>query len=158
MTADTETTAAKQTRASRHGFEKGVSGNPAGRPPGSRNKVSLAIESLLEGQAEALTQVAIGKALEGDTVALRLCLDRLCPPRRDRPVSFPLPALTEAADARDTFAAVVRAVAEGELTPSEAVTLAGLIEQFARVDNATEVERRARDRKARGLGVFDLEL
>ena len=151
-------TGQKQAKAGRGGFAKGVSGNPAGRPPGARNRVSLAIEALLEGEAERLTRKAIERALEGDGQALRLCLDRLAPPRRDRPTPFDLPALTEAADARDAFAAVVRAVAEGELTPSEAVTLAGLIEQFARVDDATEVERRARDRKARGLGVFDLEL
>ena len=50
-----------------------------GRPKGSRNKATIAIESLLEGQAEALTQTAISKALDGDSIALRLCLDRIAP-------------------------------------------------------------------------------
>ena len=158
MSGAVDKTGQEQPKAGRRGFAKGVSGNPAGRPPGARNRVSLAIEALLEGEAERLTRKAIERALEGDGQALRICMDRIAPPRRDRPTPFALPALKEAADARDAFAAVVHAVAEGELTPSEAVTLAGLIEQFARVDNATEVERRARDRKARGLGVFDLEL
>lgn len=158
MSAAADKTAPQQARDARSGFAPGVSGNPAGRPPGARNRVSLAIEALLEGEAERLTRKAIERALEGDGQALRICMDRIAPPRRDRPTPFALPALKEAADARDAFAAVVRAVAEGELTPSEAVTLAGLIEQFARVDDATEIERRARDRKARGLGVFDLEL
>ena len=49
----------------------------AGRPKGSRNKATIAIESLLEGQAEALTQTAISKALDGDSIALRLCMDRI---------------------------------------------------------------------------------
>ena len=52
----------------------------AGRPKGSRNKATIAIESLLEGQAEALTQTAIAKALEGDSITLRLCMDRIAPP------------------------------------------------------------------------------
>ena len=42
-----------------------------GRPRNSRNKATLWIESLLEGQAEALTQTAVKQALEGDGVAIR---------------------------------------------------------------------------------------
>ena len=55
-----------------------------------RNKKTLAIESLLEGQAEALTQTAISKTLEGDGLALRLCLERIAPAPKDKSVSFPL--------------------------------------------------------------------
>ena len=62
----------------------------AGRPKGSRNKATIAIDSLLEGQAEALTQTAISKALDGDSIALRLCMDRIAPPMKDKPVVFPL--------------------------------------------------------------------
>jgi hypothetical protein len=69
-------------------FRKGQSGNPSGRPRGARNKTTLAVEALLDGEAEALTRKAIERALEGDTTALRLCLDRLLPPRKGRPVSF----------------------------------------------------------------------
>ncbi len=110
----------------------------------------LPIEALLDGEAEALTRKAIEKALAGDSLALRLCLDRIAPPRRDRPTPFDLPALREAADAREAFAAVVRAVAEGELTLSEAATLAGLIEQFADVDRETWTARNNRERKSKG--------
>ena len=60
----------------------------AGRPKGSRNKATIAIESLLEGQAEALTQTDISKALDGDSIALRLCMDRIAPPMKDKPVSL----------------------------------------------------------------------
>ena len=145
----TEETAAKQRKTAGGGFAPGVSGNPAGRPRGSRNKTTIAVEALLEGQAEALTQKAIERALAGDATALRICMDRIAPPRRDRPTPFALPRLKEAADARDAFAAVVRAVAEGELTPSEAVTLAGLIEQFADVDKDTWNARYQRERKGK---------
>ena len=64
-----------------------VSGN-TGRPKGSLNRATIAIESLLQGQAEALTQTAVAKAFEGDSVALRLCMDRIAPAPKDQPVSF----------------------------------------------------------------------
>ena len=61
----------------------------SGKPKGSRNKATIAIESLLEGQAEALTQTAISKALDGDSMALRLCMDII---RDEHAVSPPLTA------------------------------------------------------------------
>ncbi|WP_346658170.1 DUF5681 domain-containing protein [Bradyrhizobium sp. 138] len=64
-------------------FQPGQSGNPRGRPRGSRNRTTLAVEALLEGEAEALTRKAIELATGGDIQALRICLDRLCPPRRE---------------------------------------------------------------------------
>ena len=70
-------TTAKTAKKERQGFQPGKSGNPKGRPHGSRNKATLAVEALLDGQAEALTQVAIQSALEGDLLALRLCLQNL---------------------------------------------------------------------------------
>ena len=59
------------------------SGN-TGRPKGSRNKATIAIESLMQGQAEVLTQTTVTKALEGDSVALRLCMDRIAHEQRIR--------------------------------------------------------------------------
>src|SRR5215469_6310208 len=67
-------------------FQKGQSGNPKGRPPGVRNKATEAAEMLLDGEAEALTRRAVERALEGDATALRLCLERIIPPRRGRAV------------------------------------------------------------------------
>ena len=66
-------------------FQKGQSGNPKGRPVGSRNRVSLACDKLLEGEAEAITRKAIELAKAGDGPALRLCLDRIAPARRTAP-------------------------------------------------------------------------
>ena len=101
-------------------FEPGQSGNPAGRPKGSRNKATLAVEALLDGEAEAITRKAIELAKQGDLVAIRLCLDRIAPPRKDRPIPFALPALDRVGDASASLAAIVAAVASGELTPGEA--------------------------------------
>ena len=60
-------------------------GNPS-RPKGSRHKTKLGIQALLDGERETLTRKAIDMALAGDTTALRLCLERLAPPRKDAPV------------------------------------------------------------------------
>ncbi len=67
---------------------KFTSGN-TGRPKGARNKKTLAIESLLRDQAEALIQKAILKALEGDGLALRLYMEHIAPAPRDKSVLFP---------------------------------------------------------------------
>src|SRR5262245_2183572 len=72
-------------------FQSGQSGNPAGKPKGTRNRTTLAVEALLDGEAETLTRKAIELAKAGDLAALRVCLDRIAPPRKDRPVLFELP-------------------------------------------------------------------
>ncbi len=97
-----------------------------GRSEGSRNKASLAVDALLDGEAEALTRKAIDLALDGDTVALRLCLERLCPPRRDRSVRIKMARMETPQDVLGAIATVVGAVARGAITPSEGQALASL--------------------------------
>ena len=116
----------------------------AGRPKGARNRKTVAIEALLEGQAEALTQVAIEKALEGDSVALRLCMDRIAPPPKDNPVCFALKAMQGALGASEAAASVLTAVSEGELTPIEAARVMGLIDSYRRTLELTDIEQRLR--------------
>jgi len=114
----------------------------SGKPRGSRNKATLAIESLLQGQAEALTQTAVTKALDGDIVALRLCLERIAPAPKDQPVSFSLPKMHNAMDASEAAGSVLTAVSEGELTPIEATRVMGLIDSYRRTLELTEIEQR----------------
>jgi len=121
-------------------FQKGVSGNPAVRPRGARNSATLAAETLLCGEAEALTRKAIEMALSGDTVALRLCIERICPVRRDRPVSFELPAVTCARDAADIGAAVLAAVSNGDINLSEAAEIGKLIDSYVKAYQTAELE------------------
>ncbi|MGH1572670.1 DUF5681 domain-containing protein [Methylobacterium sp. P31] len=123
-------------------FQPGQSGNPAGRAKGTRTRATLAMEALLDGEAEALTRKAIEMALDGDGPALRLCLDRLCPPRRDRHVPFALPPIACAADAVKASAALVAAVAAGELTPSEVAELGKPVETVLRGIELTDVQDR----------------
>jgi hypothetical protein len=116
-------------------------GNP-GKPKGARHKATLAVDALLDGEADAITRKAIEMAKEGDTVALRLCLDRIAPVRKDRPVTFALPAIEATADVVKASAALLQAVASGELTPSEAAELGKLVEAHVRAIEATEIEER----------------
>ena len=102
----------------------------------------MAAEALLDGEVDALTRKAIELAAAGDTTALRLCMERILPARKDRPVSFQMPAIETAADAGKASSALLQAVADGDLTPSEASELGKLIESYVRALEATEFEAR----------------
>ena len=114
----------------------------AGRPGGARNRTTMAVLELLEGQAQALTQRAVELALAGDTAALRLCLERVAPPRKDSPVQFALPQMTCARDAAEAAGAVLQAVSEGDLTPTEGAQVMGLVDSYRRTLETSELEAR----------------
>ena len=118
-----------------------AAGNP-GRPKGARHKITRAVEALLEGEAEALTRKAVEAALDGDMTALRLCLDRLAPARRDAPVRFDLGHLDGPTAALEATARAIEAMAEGELTPTEAAAVVGLLEAYRKAFETVEIERR----------------
>lgn len=125
-------------------FEPGKSGNPNGRPKGARNKTTLAVEALLADSVEALTDKLIDKALAGDMIAMRLCFERILPRKRDRTVAFNLPKIETAADARAASSAVLEECAAGDLSPSEAAVVMGLIAKFANIVEATDIEASVR--------------
>ena len=118
-------------------------GNP-GKRPGTRHRATQAALALIDGEGEALTRKAIEMALSGDTVALRLCLERLAPPRKDAPVRFELPPMEAATNAAAAMGAILASVASGDLTPSEASSLAGLVDTYRKALEATELEARLR--------------
>ncbi len=140
MTKQTDRNSGSKTEA-RNPDGTFAPGNP-GKPKGSRHRATQAIEAMLEGQQEALTQAAIDKALDGDVTALRLCLDRIAPPRKDAPVSFDLPEIETMEDAASAARAILRAVADGDVTPLEAAAVMAVVEQFRRTLETTEIERR----------------
>lgn len=123
-------------------FQKGRSGNPAGKPKGTRHRATLAAETLLDGEAEALTRKAVELALAGDVIALRLCLDRILSPRRERPVTFTLPALRSAVDSAAAMAAILAAVGDGHIGLAEASEAAKLVDAFVRASGVTETAAR----------------
>lgn len=81
-------------------------------------------------------------ALEGDTTALRLCIERIAPTRKDAPVRFDLPAMQSAQDAAQGAQAVLKAVSEGELTPTEGTQVMALVDSYRRTLETTEFEKR----------------
>jgi hypothetical protein len=125
-------------------FRPGQSGNPSGRPRGSRNATTLALESLLDGQAKALTQKAVDLALSGDLIALRICLDRILPIRKNRPIEFVMPAIESIADAPRAISSITAAVARGEITVTDAADVSRLVETYVRAIEASDLDKRLR--------------
>jgi hypothetical protein len=118
-----ETTTVKQ----HWGFQKGQSGNPAGRPIGARHKVTLMAEKLMADDAGKIVNAVIAAAINGDMMAAKIILDRIAPVRRS--TSFHLPAIESRADEPPARMAILEAVANGLLTPSEATNMFDLIER-----------------------------
>ena len=125
-------------------FVKGQSGNPAGRPPGIKNRSTLFAEALFEGEGEMIIRTAIKQAIEGDSTALRLCLDRLAPRLTARacPVSFEIPRLESAADALAALSRIAVAVGAGTLAPDEADELSKPINRWIDALKAVDFEER----------------
>ena len=131
-------------------FQKGRSGNPGGRRPGCRNRATQTAEVLLEGEAEALTRKAIELALEGDTTALRLCLERVVPQRKSRTVAFDPPRLDRIADLAGAIGSIFREVACGKLRLDEGAALVGMLESKRRAMETIDLEKRLRTLEAQG--------
>jgi hypothetical protein len=120
-------------------YEKGRSGNPAGRQTGSRNRATLAAAAFLAGESEALTRRAVELALVGDPTAMRLCLERILPPCREPTVKFALPPIESAPTGKArglkvhdiaAMKAVTSALVSGAITPGEAETIAAVVGTF----------------------------
>ena len=123
-------------------FVPGTSGNPAGRPVGARNRSTLVAQALLEGEAEQLTRTVIDKALEGDGVALRLCLERLIAPKRDQALTVPIADLTKAENALTAMGEVIDAVKIGNLTPLEGQQMFELLDKWLKTVEVVEFAQR----------------
>lgn len=147
-----ENVAPDNSTKKQRGFTKGRSGNPKGKPKGAKNLVTRAAEALLDGEADKLTRKAIEMALAGDGFALRLCLERIIPPRKDRPVSFKMPAIDSAADAALLMGSLLQAVAEGRITPFEASELTKLVDSYCRTLETAEYEKRLAALEAMPVG------
>jgi hypothetical protein len=109
-------------------FAPGQSGNPAGKKPGTRNRATLLADVLRDGEGEAAARLIIDKALAGNSVALRFLLDRLIPRRRDRAIELDLPEAAGTSDVLAASNATIAAMACGEITPGEALTVTRVLD------------------------------
>jgi hypothetical protein len=133
-----KTLATRVNRPRGRPFKKGN----LGRPLGSRNRQTLALEAILEGEAELILNKVVGMALKGNWNALKLCVDRILPVRHDRSISFDIPPLNSASDGASALAAVVAAIASGNMTANEGLSVAQVIGIACRGLEARDVEKR----------------
>jgi hypothetical protein len=103
-----------------------------GRLPGRRNKAT-AMQQMFEEHGEALTTKCVMEALKGNMVAMRLCMERAAPPRRERLVRFKMPPFKTLAEVSVAMGAVISGVAGGKLTPSEGQAFAEMLEGQRRI-------------------------
>ena len=123
-------------------WQPGRSGNPAGRPTGSRNSASLAIDALLADDGEKIARKAVEMALAGDQVAMRLVMERVAPVRRGRPVRFALPPIESAADIVKGLGSLLQSTAAGDISPEEAATIASVLEVKRKAVELVDLEDR----------------
>jgi hypothetical protein len=123
-------------------FHKAQSGNPAGRPRGSRNRPRARVQSLLEGKAEDVARKVIEMAQAGNIRALRMCLDRIAPAPKYEPGTCELPPLENPADTVKAMAKIAEAVATGDLAPCEAISMAKVVETYIHALQAKAFDER----------------
>jgi hypothetical protein len=134
-------------------YRRGQSGNPKGRPRGSKNRAfragMRAASALLDGEAERIARKAIALALDGDPVSVRFCLGRVLGVRRGQPVELAMPAVAAPRDLTEAVAAVTGALAEGRITPDEALACAQMLDGLPRILAAVPPPPPNRDDDAR---------
>lgn len=124
-------------------WKPGESGNPRGKPKGAINKTTRLAMELFEGGIKNIAEVVIKQAKDGDLAAARLVLDKLVPNARERAVELPgLPSTESPAGVAEAQAAILQAVASGDLTPGEAATLSGIVESRRKAIETQELELR----------------
>jgi hypothetical protein len=129
-------------------FEPGQSGNPGGRPRGSRNRRTMAAEKLLDENAERIMQRVINMAADdGDKMMLRVCMDRIVPRAKQSPVAFQLPPVATPTDAIKAMSTIVQGIADGELTPIEAAELSVLVRLISQVASESDIEHRLKQQE-----------
>jgi hypothetical protein len=103
-----------------------------------RHRRTLIAQALLDSEAETITRKCIDLALEGDPTALKLCMERLVPPRKEWPVEFTMPQLHSGTDTTAVMVAIIQAAAEGRILLSQALDFAKLLHLFSQTASASD--------------------
>lgn len=132
----------KSARKADTKWKPGQSGNPRGKPKGAVHKATQLAQAMMGNEAEQIIRKVIDGALAGDSVCLRLCLERLAPPMKEHPIVLDLPSTDSPAGVSAAQQAIVKAVSAGDLLPGEAATLTGIVEARRKALETQELERR----------------
>lgn len=116
-------------------------GNTAsrGRPPGSRNKTTQAAQALFSENSEAICKKCLVLAMQADSTALRLCMERILPASKSSPVHFKMPKIRGLADLAKASQAILQAIANGELTIDEGQSMMALLERYRTIGETAEL-------------------
>lgn len=120
-------------------FKKGQSGNPKGKPKGAKDK-RTELRELLTPRAEELVNKVIEKALEGDMVALRLCIDRLVAPIRAKDSSVVIDGLN--GSLTEQGQTIISSMSEGSLSPSDAIGMLNALVAQSKIKEIDDLEKR----------------
>lgn len=113
-----------------------------GRPKGSRNKRTLEAQALFDEYKEPIIKKCIAKALEGDSRAISLCIERILPPQRDAVVRLRLKELQKLKDIELATQRLVEDLGRGKITPQEAERIYGILADIRKYREAEELESR----------------
>jgi hypothetical protein len=127
-----------------------VNGN-SGRRRGSRNRATVIASELLAGETEQLVRKAVELAKGGDAGMLKFLIGRLLP--RERVVKLDLPHMDFADDAVEALGAVMQAVSEGQISPSEGAAVATLINSYTKAIDTADLVKRMDALEAKVIGV-----
>lgn len=130
-------------------FQPGLSGNPRGKIRGSRHRVTILAERMMQDDARDVVQAVVDAAKDGDMVAARLVLDRVLPARRGRPLQLSLPPVTTPADLSAAVAVLVAEVAAGRLTAEEGAAVGALLGLQGKILELNDLARRVTEIEAR---------
>lgn len=130
-------------------FEKGHSGNPAGRPVGIRDR-RVALRAALEGRANDLLDKAVERALEGDSAVLLALLSKLIPNLKSE--SRSVETVIQGSMPSEQAKNLVSAAMSGEISPSVALDLMGVLAGSLRIQETEEIFRRLERLEAMTLG------
>ena len=123
-------------------FQRGRSGNPRGKPKGAVHTATLAARALLSGELDEICRQIVEKAKAGDMTAAKIIVDKIVPNARETPLSVSLPPLNQTRDIPAVARAILDAASKGQILPSEAVTLAGLLATLSRAIESVALEER----------------
>lgn len=120
----------------------GPSPNPSGRPKGSQNKATIAVQQLLDDEGEGIARKAIELALGGDITAIKCVLERIVPPAKSKPITIDLPQIASVQDTLAATSRVIQEVSSGNLTPQDGLLMVGLLEKFTKTLEVSDLEKR----------------